>query len=73
VPIRNPFQIKLKKGSDKMKMNLNKEHEHDKGIVTDVIEEKENAFDSMRINSESVSKEINESDSQYEKQREQII
>jgi hypothetical protein len=33
----------------------------------------ENAFDSMRVNSESVSNEIDESDSQYEKHDEQRI
>jgi hypothetical protein len=36
-------------------------------------EQEENAFDSMRVNSESVSNEIDESDSQSEKQSEQRI
>jgi hypothetical protein len=36
-------------------------------------EQKQNAFDSMRINSESVSNEIDESDMQYEKHDEQRI
>jgi hypothetical protein len=42
--------------------------------VIDVREEQqENAFDSMRVNSESVSNEIDESDMQDEKQCEQRI
>jgi hypothetical protein len=41
--------------------------------VIDLREEKENALDSMQINSESVLNEISESDSQNEKQCEQII
>jgi hypothetical protein len=42
--------------------------------VTDLREQQESsAFDPMRVNSESVSNEIDESDSQYEKQREQRI
>jgi hypothetical protein len=36
-------------------------------------EQKENAFDSMRVNSESVSNEIDESDLQPQKQYEQRI
>jgi hypothetical protein len=36
-------------------------------------EEQKNAFDSMRVNSESVSNEIDESDSQYKKHSEQRI
>jgi hypothetical protein len=36
-------------------------------------EQEQNAFDSMRVNSESVSNEIDESDSQYEKHDEQRI
>jgi hypothetical protein len=36
-------------------------------------EQEENAFDSMRVNSESVSNEIDESDSQSKKQSEQRI
>jgi hypothetical protein len=36
-------------------------------------EQKENAFDSMRVNSNSVSNEIDESESQYEKHLEQRI
>jgi hypothetical protein len=36
-------------------------------------EQLENAFDSMRVNSESVSNEIDESDVQREKHSEQII
>jgi hypothetical protein len=40
--------------------------------VTDLSEEQdEKAFDSIRANSESVSNEIDESDLQYEKHREQ--
>jgi hypothetical protein len=43
-------------------------------MVIDLSEEQEqNAFDSMRVNSESVSNEIHESDSQYEKHDEQRI
>jgi hypothetical protein len=38
--------------------------------VTDLREEKENECDWMRVNSESVSKEIDESDLQSEKQSE---
>jgi hypothetical protein len=42
--------------------------------VIDVREEQhENASDSIRVNSESVSNEIDESDSQYEKHDEQRI
>jgi hypothetical protein len=41
--------------------------------VIDSREEKENAFDSMRVNSESDSNEIDESDLQYEKHDEQRI
>jgi hypothetical protein len=42
--------------------------------VIDLREEHdENAFDSMRVNSDSVSNEIDESDLQYEKQYEQRI
>jgi hypothetical protein len=42
--------------------------------VIDLREEHEkNAFDSMRVNSESVSNEINESDMQHEKHPEQRI
>jgi hypothetical protein len=36
-------------------------------------EQKENAFDSMRVNSEFVSNEIDESDLQHEKHDEQRI
>jgi hypothetical protein len=36
-------------------------------------EQEENAFDSMCVNSESVSNEIDESDSQFEKHDEQRI
>ena len=43
------------------------------GIVIDLREESVNAFDSMRVNSEFVSNEIDESDLQYEKHFEQII
>jgi hypothetical protein len=43
------------------------------GIVIDLREEEEKAFDSMRINSELVSNEIDESDLQYEKHSEQRI
>jgi hypothetical protein len=35
--------------------------------VIDVREDRENAFDSMRVNSESVSNQIDESDSESEK------
>jgi hypothetical protein len=42
--------------------------------VIDLREEQwQNAFDSMRVNSESVSSEIDESDSQREKHSEQRI
>jgi hypothetical protein len=42
--------------------------------VIDLREEQElNAYDSMRVNSDSVSNEIDESELQYEKQCEQII
>jgi hypothetical protein len=42
--------------------------------VIDLREEQErNASDSMRVNSESVSNEIDESDSQFEKHDEQMI
>jgi hypothetical protein len=42
--------------------------------VTDLREEQdENAFDSMRSNSESVSNEIGESELQYERRYEQKI
>jgi hypothetical protein len=41
--------------------------------VIDGREEPENALDSMRVNSESVSNEIDESDKQYEKHGEQRI
>jgi hypothetical protein len=42
--------------------------------VIDLREEHdENAFDSMRVNSDSLSSEIDESDLQYEKQCEQRI
>jgi hypothetical protein len=42
--------------------------------VIDLREEQsENAFDSMRVNSESISNEIDESDSQDEKHSEQRI
>jgi hypothetical protein len=42
--------------------------------VIDLREEQsENALDSMRVNSESVSNEIDESELQYEKQTEQRI
>jgi hypothetical protein len=41
--------------------------------VIDLSEESQNAFDSIRVNSESVSNEIDESDLQYEKQFEQRI
>jgi hypothetical protein len=42
--------------------------------VIDLREEhNENAYDSMRVNSDSVSNEIDESDMQYEKQYEQRI
>jgi hypothetical protein len=36
-------------------------------------EQRENAFDSMRVNSESVSNEIDESELQFEKHNEQRI
>jgi hypothetical protein len=36
-------------------------------------EQRQNAFDSIRVNSESVSNEIDESDSQFEKHDEQRI
>jgi hypothetical protein len=38
-----------------------------RGIVIDLREEQENTFDSMRVNSESISNEIDESDLQCEK------
>jgi hypothetical protein len=41
--------------------------------VIDVREEEENAFDSMCVNSESVSNEIDESDRQFEKHDEQRV
>jgi hypothetical protein len=42
--------------------------------VIDLREEQElNAFDSMRVNSESVSNKIDESELQYEKHDEQMI
>jgi hypothetical protein len=41
--------------------------------VIDLREELANAFDSMRVNSEFVSNEIDESDSQSEKHPEQRI
>jgi hypothetical protein len=41
--------------------------------VIDLREEQENAFDSMRVNSESASKEIDESELQNEKHEEQRI
>jgi hypothetical protein len=42
--------------------------------VIDLREEQdENAFDSMRVNSESVSNEIGENELQYERQYEQRI
>jgi hypothetical protein len=41
--------------------------------VIDLREEKANAPDSMRVNSESVSNEIDESDLQYEKHSEQKV
>jgi hypothetical protein len=42
--------------------------------VNDLREEQElNAYDLMRVNSDSVSNEIDESESQCEKQYEQII
>jgi hypothetical protein len=41
--------------------------------VIDSREEQINAFDSMRVNSESVSNEFDESDLQYEKHFEQRI
>jgi hypothetical protein len=41
--------------------------------VIDLREESANAFDSMRVNSEFVSNEIDESELQYEKHSEQII
>jgi hypothetical protein len=42
--------------------------------VIDLREEHQrNAFDSMRVNSESVSNEIDESDPQYEKHSQQRI
>jgi hypothetical protein len=41
--------------------------------VIDLREDQANAHDSMRVNSESVSNEIDESDSQYEKHFEQRI
>jgi hypothetical protein len=41
--------------------------------VIDLREEPVNAFDSMRVNSESVSNEIDESELQFEKQYEQRI
>jgi hypothetical protein len=41
--------------------------------VIDVREEDENASDSMRVNSESISNEIDESDLQDEKHDEQRI
>jgi hypothetical protein len=41
--------------------------------VIDLREERANAFDSMRVNSESVSNEIDESDLQSEKHDEQRI
>jgi hypothetical protein len=41
--------------------------------VIDVREEDENALDSMRVNSESISNEIDESDLQNEKHDEQRI
>jgi hypothetical protein len=42
--------------------------------VIDLREKQQkNAFDSMRVNSESVSNEIDESDSQHEKHLEQRI
>jgi hypothetical protein len=41
--------------------------------VIDLREELANAFDSMRVNSESVSNEIDESDLQRKKHSEQII
>jgi hypothetical protein len=41
--------------------------------VIDLREEKENAFDSMRVNSESFSNEMDEKDLQYAKQDEQRI
>jgi hypothetical protein len=41
--------------------------------VIDLREQNKNAFDSMRVNSESVSNEIDESELQYEKHSEQRI
>jgi hypothetical protein len=41
--------------------------------VIDLREERANAFNSMRVNSESVSNEIDESELQFEKQYEQRI
>jgi hypothetical protein len=41
--------------------------------VIDLREEKEDAVDSMRVNSEFVSKDIHESDLQYERHDEQRI
>jgi hypothetical protein len=49
-------------------------HRTFRGIVIDLREEQpQNAPDSMRVNSESVSNEIDESDSQDKKQNEQRI
>jgi hypothetical protein len=44
-----------------------------RGIVIDLREEPVNAFDSMHVNSESVSNEIDESELQSEKQYEERI
>jgi hypothetical protein len=41
--------------------------------VIDLREDQVNAFDSMRVNSEFVSNEIDEIDLQFEKHSEQII
>jgi hypothetical protein len=42
-------------------------------VIDSREEQEENAFDSMRVNSESVSNEVDESDSQFEKHSEQRI
>jgi hypothetical protein len=73
VPILNLFQMKLMKVNCKIKNTLNKELEHDEELIDLREEQSENAFGSMRVNSQSVSNEIDESELQDEKQCEQRI
>jgi hypothetical protein len=53
--------MKLMKVNWKMKNMMKKSFEHDQDMMIDLREENENVFDSMHVNSEFLSNEIDES------------